>query len=59
MTEQQLEAAGRKLCEIRGVNPEQLVPTSSGTLQKAWRSAAAEILALNQVYRALLAEGLV
>lgn len=64
MTDEQLEAAARKLCEIRGVNPNHMVrvdppPNSMGYVPAAllsvpaWRGAQSEILAFYQVAQAL------
>ena len=64
MTEQQLEAAARKLCEIRGINPEASVshgaePDSRGFVHAvmlyspAWRIVAQEVLSFYQVAQAV------
>lgn len=64
MTPDQLEATARKLCEIRGIDPDSLVstsppPTTHGYMPAvlltipAWRIAADEVNAMYQVVRAL------
>lgn len=64
MTDQQLEAAARKLCELRGVDPDRLVPTSPPPNDMgyvpavlltvpAWRQAKAEIQGFLQIAQAV------
>jgi len=64
MTEQQIEAAARKLCEIRGIDPDRAAPVSPppttmgyvpavALALPAWREAKAEILGFYQVAQAL------
>ena len=64
MTDEQLEAAARKLCEIRGIEPDRVVPVSPppttmgyvpavALALPAWREAQAEILGFYQVAKAL------
>ena len=64
MTEQQIEAAARKLCEIRGVNPDARVahgapPNENGIVHAVlvyspyWRVVAREVLSFYQVAQAV------
>lgn len=64
MTEQQLEAAARKLCELRGIDPERMIPTSPPPNDMgyvpavllhvpAWRQAAGEIRGFYQIAQAI------
>lgn len=59
MTKDQLQAAARKLCEIRGIDPERpgYAPSHSMAdvmfVEIAWQAAEREILAFYQVARAL------
>lgn len=64
MTDAQLEAAARKLCEIRGIDPDRMVSTSPPPTEMGyvpavllhvpvWRQAQAEIRGFYQIARAL------
>lgn len=64
MTDEQLEAAARKLCEIRGIDPDRQIghgapPNANGAVpavmlySPAWRLAASEIMGFYQVAKAL------
>lgn len=64
MTDEQLEAAARKLCELRGIDPERMVPTAPPPTDMgyvpavllhtpAWRAAVAEIRGFYQIAQAL------
>jgi hypothetical protein len=64
MTEEQLEAAARKLCEIRGIDPDKSVPHGAPPndmgyvpsvllYAPAWRLVASEIRNFYQIAQAL------
>ena len=64
MNDDQLEAAARKLCKIRGIDPDRSIghcapPNADGMVpavmlrSPAWRVAASEILSFYQVAKAL------
>lgn len=64
MTSEQIEKAARKLCELRGIDPDRQVsldakPNKDGSvcdvmlLGQAWQRAAVEIVAANQVAQAI------
>ena len=66
MTENQIEVAARKLCELRGIDPESLIaheakPDSRGFVpaillhSKAWKVAAAEVRSAVQMHEAIAA----
>jgi hypothetical protein len=64
MTDEQIEAAARKLCEIRGIDPEKRIghgaePNADGMVpavilySPAWRLVAREVGAFYQVAQAI------
>jgi hypothetical protein len=58
MTDEQLEAAARKLCEIRGIDAEKRVAADAGgcdvyMTEPAWLQASREVIAFHQVARAV------
>lgn len=64
MTDEQIEKAARKLCELRGIDPDMSVghgaqPDANGMVpavmcySAAWRLAAHEIVAFFQVAKAI------
>lgn len=64
MNAQQLEVAARKLCEIRGIDPETMVPHGAAPDARgfvpavllhspAWRMATQEVLCFYQVAQAI------
>lgn len=64
MTDEQIEAAARKLCEIRGIDPDKRVghgaePDANGMVpavmlySPAWRLVAREVSAFYQVAQAI------
>lgn len=64
MTEQQIEAAARKLCEIRGIDPDRMVPHGAPPNDHgyvpavllhspAWRMAVSEVRNFYQLAKAV------